>query len=136
MEIVAFDDSSDLIGSNHVHAVLRNIQALYDILDIRKVLLKLLHVPSRRHHRDSIGPELFHRKSMKQCQYELVGLNANDERNHTQQTRRPWDELKWHFVAKLEMMKHDQLNLSIQDVLDMIGVVSGMNNERNGVCAR
>ena len=28
------------------------------------------------------------------------------------------------------------LNLSIQDVLDMIGVVSGMNNERNGVCAR
>ena len=28
------------------------------------------------------------------------------------------------------------LNLSIQDVLDMIGVVSGMNNERSGVCAR
>ena len=43
------------------------------------------------------------RKSRKQCQYELVGLNANDERNHTQQTRRPWDELKCHFVEKLEM---------------------------------
>lgn len=42
------------------------------------------------------------------------------------------EKVKWGHKGHFKLT----LNLSIQDVLDMIGVVSGMNNERNGVCAR